>query len=219
MSTTTTTSFNTASPSFTFNTPFIPPQNLGPSRTNVSVLDGIKVRSKLGTDVLVTDLWKGKRVLLAVFRRFGCAFCREMALYLSSMKVKLDEMGIHLIGIGFEPKEDPEFSLYWKGEIYYDEPRHVYEALGLPRLTKSDALNRLFDKRVVEAYLRVHRLGVSSNAKGDFLQPGGVFVAGPSPHGFLFEFRPEYLGDLPKEHDILQACSQPTVVFGVYNNA
>jgi len=115
----------------------------GDSHTNISVLDGVKVTTLSNHEILLSDLWKEKRVVLVVFRRFGCMMCREAAVRMSALRSKLEELGARVVGIGFDsPSEVQEFLLYWNGELYLDQQRNVYKALGVRRFKKQKLLRK-----------------------------------------------------------------------------
>jgi peroxiredoxin len=202
--------------------PQIPPQptlqeTVKQGLTDVAVLDNITVTTLSGHAILLRDLWKTERILLVAFRRFGCLICRETAVLLSSHKMKLDELGVRLVGIGFEPvSEVRDFMLYWNGELYFDTPRTVYKALGLKRWTAKELFLASLEKRTYEAIMRNKELH-GNVMRGDPMQMGGTFLIGPSPQGILYEHRQTFFGDLPDTNEILRLCDKPKFVFGVYN--
>ncbi|XP_029787898.1 peroxiredoxin-like 2A isoform X2 [Suricata suricatta] len=73
------------------------------------------------------ELWEKNGAVIMAVRRPGCFLCREEAADLSSLKPKLDELGVPLYAVVKEQigTEVKDFQPYFKGEIFLDEKVHV----------------------------------------------------------------------------------------------
>ncbi|KYR01267.1 hypothetical protein DLAC_02390 [Tieghemostelium lacteum] len=182
---------------------------------NVFPLDetlvGIKIVDLNGNRIEFASLWDNRRIVLAVFRRFGCLVCRLQALELSSLKSRFDQMGITLIGIGFDPDGLDEFieGKFFAGEIYIDKARAVHRALSLKRLGFWDSAVGFTDPRLLAYRKKAKEIGMPSNFKGDGLQLGATIVLGPKPQSAHYDFRQRSFTDLFDINLILQACKTP----------
>eukprot|EP00026_Physarum_polycephalum_P013955 Phypoly_transcript_14416.p1 GENE.Phypoly_transcript_14416~~Phypoly_transcript_14416.p1 ORF type:complete len:198 (+),score=25.40 Phypoly_transcript_14416:102-695(+) len=189
--------------------------------TDLQALQNIFVYT-LGSKVVVrvSDFYANHRIVLVVFRRFGCVICREAAVEISKLKHDLDRMNVRLIGVGFEKNEKDvyDFLMYWAGELYIDEQRELYKALNVKRFGLLEAYG-LVDPKVYDNLARAKAAGMRGSRWGaDPFQLGGTFVIGPSPHGMLYAHRQKFYGDLANNNEVLAACSTPTFVLGVYDH-
>ncbi|EFA74551.1 hypothetical protein PPL_00049 [Heterostelium album PN500] len=174
-------------------------------------LAGINVEDINGTMLPFTSLWNNKRCVIAVLRRFGCLVCRLQCMDLSSLKPKLDRMGIALIAIGFERVGLEDFIAggFFNGEIYIDRSRSVYRALSLKRMGFWDTTIGLMDPRLSVYRKEAKEKGLPSNFRGDGLQLGATLVVGPKPQGAHYDFRQKNFLDVFDLNKILKACKQP----------
>eukprot|EP01132_Coremiostelium_polycephalum_P002223 gene2223-2740_t len=174
-------------------------------------LYGIKVEDKNGNMVPVTSLWENKRSVVVIFRRFGCLICRIQAMDLSSIKPRLDSMGINLIGIGFESLGLNEFIQggFFNGEIYIDKTRAVYRALNIKRMGFWESAIGLADSKFSTYRNRAKQMNIPSNFRGDGLQLGATLVVGPTPQGALYDFRQQKFTDIFDLNQVLNACMLP----------
>jgi peroxiredoxin len=77
-------------------------------------------------------------VVLSMLRRFGCVLCRDGAAQLSTIKPDLDALNVGLVGVAPEHLGQDEFTKdggYFKGELFVDEPRTLYTALHVRRVS------------------------------------------------------------------------------------
>ncbi|KAL5725560.1 hypothetical protein ACHQM5_008694 [Ranunculus cassubicifolius] len=70
------------------------------SEDTPNLLNKVNVFDLDGRAILISDLWKDRRAVVAFARHFGCVFCRKRADYLASVKDKFDAAGVALILIG-----------------------------------------------------------------------------------------------------------------------
>jgi len=176
-----------------------------------TVLKGIVVEDLDGNEVLLTDLWAKKRCIIAVFRRFGCLVCRLQALDLSSIKPKLDQLGIQMIGIGFDPTGLAEFihGQFFQGTIYLDRTRAIHRSLCLKRMGFWDSAVGFTDPRLTVYRKRAKDIGLPHNFKGDGMQLGATLVIGPQPQDAHYDFRQRGFTDIFDLNQILKACKNP----------
>ncbi|KAI0244045.1 hypothetical protein L0F63_003049 [Massospora cicadina] len=99
---------------------------------------GIKVRTFNGEEVLLSDLWQERPVVLKVLARLGCAMCKQEALTLREMKPYLDKHNVAIAAVAFEELDLKGFldGGYWGWDILLDPERKVYTAAGLKHISK-----------------------------------------------------------------------------------
>ncbi|XP_046290070.1 peroxiredoxin-like 2A [Marmota monax] len=74
------------------------------------------------------ELWEKSGAVIMAVRRPGCFLCREEAMDLSSLKPKLDDLGVPLYAVVKEKvgTEVKDFQPYFKGDIFLDEKKKFY---------------------------------------------------------------------------------------------
>ncbi|KAG7964612.1 hypothetical protein I3843_09G179100 [Carya illinoinensis] len=97
-----------------------------------TVLDTVKVFDLNGNALLISDLWKDRKAVMAFARHSGCVFCRKQANYLATKKDILYASGVALVVI--EPGSIDRARAFtkqtkFKGEVYADPTQSLYEAL------------------------------------------------------------------------------------------
>uniref|UniRef100_A0A8C6BQI5 Peroxiredoxin-like 2A n=1 Tax=Monodon monoceros TaxID=40151 RepID=A0A8C6BQI5_MONMO len=124
---------------------------------------------------------------------------------LSSLKPKLDELGIPLYAVVKEhvKTEVKDFQPYFKGEIFLDEKKKFYGPerrkmmfMGFVRLG------------VWYNFFRARSGGFSGNLEGEGFILGGVFVVGPGKQGILLEHREKEFGDKVNLVSVLEAAKK-----------
>ncbi|KAJ9062622.1 hypothetical protein DSO57_1008916 [Entomophthora muscae] len=123
------------------------------------------------------DICHGRTIVLRVFGRFGCPFTRLDAKRLSGQSEKLEALGASLVGVGFDKKGAEEFraSGFWKGEVYLDHDRSVYDFFQLPHASKLQTMKCLAKKPIRALYASLKHV-YGGNFQGDIFQTGGTFV-------------------------------------------
>lgn len=92
---------------------------------------------------------------------------------------------------------------YWKGnEIYVDEDKTLYRALGLGKGKISD----LFDKTVIANNKKTTDKNIGGNYQGEGMSLGGTYVISKTGE-ILLEFQQKKWGDHPSKEDILKALN------------
>jgi len=125
---------------------------------------------------------------------------------LSSCKPELDSMGFGLVAVGsgtplMAKNFQQEFN--FEGDIYVDQKREVYTALGCNR----GALYCL-NLKALKAIKEIRSEGFSQGkTQGDALQLGGTFIINLK-EGVLFEHVEQFAGDHVDINDLLSACRQ-----------
>nr|KAF6304235.1 peroxiredoxin like 2A [Myotis myotis] len=93
-----------------------------PQRATLEYLEEIDLKTleKEPRTFKAKELWEKKGAVIMAVRRPGCFLCREEAADLSSLKPKLDELGVPLYAVVKEQvrTEVKDFQPYFKGEIF-----------------------------------------------------------------------------------------------------
>ncbi|XP_015413244.1 PREDICTED: redox-regulatory protein FAM213A [Myotis davidii] len=101
-----------------------------PQRATLEYLEEIDLKTleKEPRTFKAKELWEKKGAVIMAVRRPGCFLCREEAADLSSLKPKLDELGVPLYAVVKEQvrTEVKDFQPYFKGEIFLDEKKKFY---------------------------------------------------------------------------------------------
>nr|XP_014335930.1 PREDICTED: redox-regulatory protein FAM213A isoform X3 [Bos mutus] len=131
-------------------------------------------------------LWEKNGAVIMAVRRPGCFLCREEATDLSSLKPKLDELGVPLYAVVKEHiKNEKKF---------YGPQRRKMMFMGFVRLG------------VWQNFFRAWNGGFSGNLDGEGFILGGVFVMGPGKQGILLEHREKEFGDKVNLTSVLEAA-------------
>nr|XP_006064824.1 redox-regulatory protein FAM213A isoform X2 [Bubalus bubalis] len=148
-------------------------------------------------------LWEKNGAVIMAVRRPGCFLCREEATDLSSLKPKLDELGVPLYAVVKEhiKNEVKDFQPYFKGEIFLDENKKFYG----PQRRKMMFMG-FVRLGVWQNFFRAWNGGFSGNLDGEGFILGGVFVMGPGKQGVLLEHREKEFGDKVNLTSVLEAA-------------
>ncbi|KAK3000721.1 hypothetical protein RJ639_021642 [Escallonia herrerae] len=155
------------------------------SKDDKNLLEKVQVFDLNGKAILISDLWKNRKAVVAFARHFGCVLCRKRADYLASKKDKLDASGVALILIG---------------------PGSVDQAKAFSEQMKFQG-----GLKIIQAYMEGYRQdwGLSfekdTRTKGGW-QQGGIIVAGPGISNISYIHKDKEAGDDPDIEDILKAC-------------
>eukprot|EP00741_Cyanophora_paradoxa_P022782 tig00021517_g22003.t1 len=170
---------------------------------DISSAAPILVRSFDGkTTVDLKAAAASQRVVLTLLRRFGCLLCREGAADLSKIKPQLDAAGVRMIAVAHEKLGYEDFAKgnYWAGELYFDEEKDLYKALG----TQRSGWLGMLRPDVWQSIFRAKGKEFDGNVDGDGWQLGGTFVLGPE--GVIFAHRQAHFGDHPDPQAVLAAA-------------
>lgn len=169
-------------------------------------------------DVLLTDpfstesmalksLWKDSPVVLCLFRRFGCKFCRHSAVEISKIKPFLDETNVRLVAIGFDTTGLQSFvnGGYFAGELLLDEEMKVYTGLRLNRLGFATTVEALMNPKVWKILKSVVITNpIPGDFEGDGMQLGAVLVIDKGGE-VMFEQKQRYFGEVPSQTELKAA--------------
>ena len=151
-------------------------------------------------------LWRDAPAVILAVRRPGCQLCRAEVSELQRIKPQLDAAGVRLVAVLHEEREEQvaEFkSDYWPGELFLDETKAVFKAVGggsvrrgsllsflnpfsriwcAPERTRAAALAPLAPRALITSRRRrthvreSNRTVQKSNLVGDGLTFGGLLV-------------------------------------------
>jgi len=122
---------------------------------------------------------------------------------LSSLKPKLDELGVPLYAVVKEQirTEVQDFQPYFKGEIFLDEKKKFYG----PQRRKMMFMG-FVRLGVWYNFFRARNRGFSGNLEGEGFILGGVFVVGSGKQGILLEHQEKEFGDKVNPVSVLEAA-------------
>ncbi|WOH06048.1 hypothetical protein DCAR_0625471 [Daucus carota subsp. sativus] len=183
------------------------------SQDTTNSLQRVEVFDLNGNSVLISDLWKDRKAVVAFARHFGCVLCRKRADYLAAKKDVMDASGVALVIIG--PGSVDQAKTFaqqtgFKGEAYADPAYSSYKALNFvsgvtTTFTPGAGL------KIIQLYMEGYRQdwGLSfekdTRERGGW-QQGGIIVAGPGISNISYLHKDKEAGDDPDIEDILKAC-------------
>lgn len=185
-----------------------------PSADWLVPLAGVTVQALSGGDVPITSLWKGRRVVVAWTRHFGCLLCRKRAAELAELKDRFTAAGATLIVIGPGSIRQAQAFMdqtQFPGEVYADQQRLSYDAFGFTAGVTT-VINPTSALRVLQASMQGYQQDWQLSLQPDTVvlggwQQGGVLAAGPGSDELLFLFKDKEAGDEPDMKDILAAVN------------
>uniref|UniRef100_A0A8C6FZ65 Peroxiredoxin-like 2A n=2 Tax=Moschus moschiferus TaxID=68415 RepID=A0A8C6FZ65_MOSMO len=176
-----------------------------PQKAALEYLEDIELKTleKDAVTFKAKALWEKNGAVIMAVRRPGCFLCREEAADFSSLKPKLDELGVPLYAVVKEhvKNEVKDFQPYFKGEIFLDEKKMFYG----PQRRKMMFMG-FVRLGVWQNFFRAWNGGFSGNLEGEGFILGGVFVMGPGKQGILLEHREKEFGDKVNLTSVLEAA-------------
>ncbi|KAG5449630.1 Prostamide/prostaglandin F synthase, partial [Clonorchis sinensis] len=166
----------------------------------------------------VESFWRDQTCVIAIFRRFGCKFCRLEALNLSQMKPAFDKRRIRLIGISFDGDGVKDFvdGNFFKGELFLDPDRSTYRAMDFKRVSGLSGFKSLFTKAGRDLNSAANAAHVSGNLSGDGWQTGGLLVVEKGGK-VLYQFTQEKVVNHPDYTKIMEVLKiDPKEVEGLH---
>lgn len=132
--------------------------------------------------------------------------CRMGAKELSAIKPQLDANNVRLVGVGVEELGVEEFvqGKFWAGELYIDEKKQSYSALGFRRLGYFATAGALLSKALRAGMKKASDQGITGNIKGDGFQNGGTIIVDKDGK-VLFEYKQVEPSDHVDPNEILKA--------------
>ncbi|KAL4576551.1 hypothetical protein LXL04_012647 [Taraxacum kok-saghyz] len=186
----------------------------GISEETGSLLERVEVLDLNGNSIVISDLWKDRKAVVAFARHFGCVLCRKRADMLAAKKDTMDASGVALVLIGpgsaDQARAFSEQTGFKGAEVYADPSYASYKALSFvsgvtTTFTPGAAL------KIIEAYMEGYRqdwelsFEKDTRTKGGW-QQGGIMVAGPGISNISYIHKDKEAGDDPNIQDILKAC-------------
>ncbi|KAF5184355.1 Thioredoxin-like protein aaed1 protein [Thalictrum thalictroides] len=191
------------------------PGNVSPliNEDTPSLLNMVTVFDLDGREIVISDLWKDRKAVVAFARHFGCVLCRKRADYLATAKDKMDKAGVALVLIG--PGSVNQAKAFtsqtnFKGEVYADPTHSSYEAFSFVSGI-STTFTPKAGLKIIQLYMEGYRQdwGLSfekdTRTRGGWRQ-GGIVVAGPGKNNISYIHKDKEAGDDPDIKDILEAC-------------
>lgn len=181
------------------------------------IMDASKIANNLvknvstGEMVRIGTFWENQVCVIHFLRRFGWPLCRLGAKQLSAIKPQLDANNVRLVGVGVEELGVEEFvqGNYWAGELYIDQKKSSYKALGFRQLGFLATAGALMSKKLRSAYSKATAAGITGNYKGDGFQNGGTIVVDKEGK-VLYEYKQIDPSDHVDPEDILKALNIKT---------
>lgn len=187
--------------------------SIGIGEETGSLLERVEVFDLNGNSILISDLWKDRKAVVAFARHFGCVLCRKRADMLAAKKDRMDASGVALVLIGPGSVDQARaFSEQtgFKGEVYADPSYASYKALSFVSGVTT-TFTPLAALKIIEAYMEGYRQdwGLSfekdTRTRGGW-QQGGIIVAGPGISNISYIHKDKEAGDDPNVEEILKAC-------------
>lgn len=136
--------------------------------------------TNLNTDqkLLAPQLWERAPALVCIIRRPGCAVCRDEARELVQHRSTINALGINMFCIVHQTDSWEDLSkVYWKGDVYLDEARGFYKALGKGKYVMASAAN-LANPFLWSRWSKARKKGVQETLTGEPRILGGIFILG-----------------------------------------
>jgi hypothetical protein len=151
--------------------------------------------------------------VVVVLRRPGCIMCRSQAALLWEKKSEFDQLGVKLACVVNQalPAEVEAFAKdFWPGEIYLDESKGFYAAVGEGKIRKGSlwALLNPFGKVWKNAFKSKKVVGKNHNTVGDGTILGGLVVVTTKGTSVPFAFQEKAFGDAADVQDVLGAAAK-----------
>ncbi|CAG8590121.1 4979_t:CDS:2 [Paraglomus occultum] len=169
--------------------------------TEYSALEGIELVQLNGETerkIKAASLWEKNPLLIMVVRRPGCQLCREEVVrYAQHRDLITNKLGIPMIAVVHERIDDEveQFNNgFWSGDVYYDEKKEFYNALGGGTLRWGGYLS-MFKPSVWSNINRNRQTNVNGNFKGEGRILGGLYILRPGNSGIAYEYREKVWGD------------------------
>ncbi|KAI9297721.1 hypothetical protein K502DRAFT_356057 [Neoconidiobolus thromboides FSU 785] len=150
---------------------------------DAGVFNGIKVKTINGDEILLSDTWKNRPVILKVLASLGCALCKYDAKVFSELQPLFEHHNVGLVAVVFEDVDLYSFlsSGYWTWDIYLDPERDVYKTVELTKVS------RLYQLKLL-TYI-IYK-GQKPNISGGLRQLDGTFGIYPN-NKEVRSFRPK----------------------------
>ena len=139
-------------------------------------------------------------------RRWGCTLCRGYAKKLTTTLLPtLTLNGVRLVAIGFDGPGGEAWlgdAFFASDQLYVDEGRKVYTALGVKRPSALSGFMKLISSSTRAWNNEVRQMGIQGNFEGDGLQLGATFIISPTGQLWMERRQTDY-GDHPSPAEIV----------------
>ncbi|KAG2178142.1 hypothetical protein INT43_003395 [Umbelopsis isabellina] len=180
--------------------------------TQYSTLSGISLRKvvegKASDEVIRADtLWEHSPTLIMVVRRPGCQLCREEAVQLRNNQEEIeDKLKVRMVAVVHEVEGAQIFNDgWWKGDLYFDEDKAFYKALGGGSLQWRSPV-RLIMPTGIKTLTKSFLYGEKGNLKGEGRIMGGLYILHKGNNGVAYEYLEKTFGDHAPTEEVLGAC-------------
>jgi len=158
------------------------------------------------------SLWADQRLLIRVFRRLGCAYCRGEAMILSNVSQQIKDAGIRMIGVGTNYGAQEFVGLgFWKGDFYstpdYDVHKHIQGTKHVFGMGLGSIFTYFKTRRSMHRYYQA--LGgeeewqkIPMNYRGTDEYYGSLLLVGPG-NRLHYCYMQQFPGDFPGNDDIM----------------
>ncbi|KAG0287765.1 hypothetical protein BGZ96_008351 [Linnemannia gamsii] len=159
--------------------------------------------------LLAHGLWKEQATIVIVIRRPGCQFCREEARIFDAQRQTIEnDMGIKMVCVVHEKEGADIFQKeFWHGEVYHDQAKDFYKALGNGRL-RTGGWEQMTRPSFWGNLIRNKRSGVKGNFIGDGSILGGLLLVQKGDQGVAYEHIENVWGDIARADHVLEAASR-----------
>lgn len=172
-------------------------------QVDVMALRRLKVLDENNNEVIFSDLWKNRPVIIVFIRHFGCISCRAHVDQIWNKRKDILDKKNYIVFIGSgAPSSLKMFKQYLgvqNAPIFTDPTLQTFKACGMLR-----GLNYLVNSKTLKRMFELQKEGYSNNVtdfkSGSHRQMGGV-VAIKEPGQVLYHFAAEYLGDQDNPED------------------
>jgi len=161
-----------------------------------------------GEKVALESFWAEQSCVLIFLRRFACPWCRVDALKHSEILEKLEKNNVKMVAFGHEEVGLQDFldGKFWKGEVYIDEGKACYSALGYKRYNAVSILTTVFTSGGRAKTDEAKRMNVGGDiTTGDGKQNGGLLVIEKGGEKVLLNFAQGSPDQAVPNDDILKA--------------
>lgn len=133
-------------------------------------------------------------------------YCRLASQELSNIAPVLQQNNVRLVGVGLEELGVEEFveKKFWSGELYIDQKKEAFNALGFKRISLLSLPGMLISRIARRQNAKAKERGVGGDLKGDGFQNGGLVVVEKGGK-VLYSFVQENVADHAENEDILKA--------------
>jgi len=179
---------------------------------------GVTVLGESGSRVVLTSLYRERRILLVFLRHFGCRFCRQQVAMLKLVQPTLRKHGVECVLISLGTSD--QISQFKEEHDIHDWEVYVDPSPDMPIVYKAFRLRR--GEEVMLANPKTLEMGEVALAEGfvdggypaatgeeytgDVMHVGGVFLLGEG-NVCDYAYRSSHAGDHPDPNELIEAVT------------